>query len=1065
MRGISPSTLVAGVVACLIAIICESSEDGAAATLDFDNGLSLGNRVSANVEVATRHLPREFPEEQMGISDDVLLQMMYMDNIEDEKLQGTYVSLESLQLTKKFETRVMDATAAGPAMGPIKGTGADTNMQSAVWLLEKGKSRTDCVSIRPLNRPGWYLRLQEVQVSERTQTQKKELGESDSVDATASDARLFNTLFKPGNNGAVDALLGKPKQPVLAEAAKQKQAETSSIFTVILSKNDGTLNFLKQATWCIRNPRAPSFNKKVKTAALEAMGKPGFFLMRKEGTLVGIGLGSSSANFKDITWQLADPKWELCPQNCSGHGRCGKVTGTAGKCGCVKGWANLNCGVLAGWPTIKKATAGGDNVPVVKAIQALLAHKGIPQDFDGKWTVKTEAGLKTFLKANAKKYQFKQTDPVNAKVWEALVPAKGKEPKAGWGKDPTGAERNVVKAIQMLLKRRFEYSNNGGGIFDAQTEKDVKNLQKRFHLKKMDGVVDKDTWNKLVAELPSTIMQWPLEKNHQPFPDEQLYYVQNRGEDEYANCRLYGTYAWSKDVPGKKVAEAPLKAKKGAKLSGGSQASGSGSKSGSGAGKGIVSTQWKNKYGTVKADTRSLDFQFTGPYRGGYYECNEMKGFDMGARSMTVEMWFKPSTIAQRATLFSSCDKKMRGFYLGYRGYYVRVGISAQSFLDAPVRFFEDTWHHVAGVFDGRQGSTGKLTLYLDGKQIGTKVTAETFIPWRGKKKRKAPTVGAFSGDVRYRHFWGKVDNVRISRKALNVGELLLKSADIAAMNPPTKFLVDSKAVKPTLKFAYSGKKGPGSWSTLILNNTLCSAGQQQSPINLPSPIPDKTMAGAGKQAMPASHLRYVDMQYHSTPVKSDYDGAVYGMTLGNNAGELILNDEYFIAKRVKFHTPSEHTIGGIPAEMEMQIEHVEKTSGKVAIVTILFQMGRINHTLKPVFDMLAKKKKPQDGYALGSFDLLDIIPYDPGFVVYHGSLTVPPCTEGVRWIVIDKPLTASKAQINLIKNVVGDNARPQQNLNGRPIKRVYGHKGVGFGMASMAEQFLSRLKAMQLED
>merc|ERR1712072_743081 len=148
-----------------------------------------------------------------------------------------------------------------------------------------------------------------------------------------------------------------------------------------------------------------------------------------------------------------------------------------------------------------------------------------------------------------------------------------------------------------------------------------------------------------------------------------------------------------------------------------------------------------------------------------------------------------------------------------------------------------------------------------------------------------------------------------------------------------------------------------------------------------------------------------------------------------------------------------------------MQIDHVEKTTGKRAIVSILFKKGRINHTLKPVFDQLPKTGPPTKDKSLGNFDLLDIIPYDPGFVVYHGSLTTPPCTEDVRWIVVDKPLTASKAQINLIKNVVGDNARPQQNLNGRPIKRVYGHKGVGFGMASMAEQFLSRLKAMQLED
>lgn len=442
----------------------------------------------------------------------------------------------------------------------------------------------------------------------------------------------------------------------------------------------------------------------------------------------------------------------------------------------------------------------------------------------------------------------------------------------------------------------------------------------------------------------------------------------------------------------------------------------------------------------------------------------------MGARVLTVEMWFKPSTISQRAALFSTTDKKMNGFYLGYRGYYMRLSISAQSYLDVPVRFFEETWHHVAGVFDGRGENNGKLTFYLDGKKIGSKTIAETFIPWRAKKKMKAPTIGAWSGDLRYRHFWGKVDNIRISRKALGPADLLMKADEKAIMNPPGGFLVNRKSVQKTLAFGYSGKKGPNSWASLSPNNTLCGSGEQQSPINLPAPVPDKSMSGQGNTALPASHLKYIEMDYHSTPTKQVYNGSVFGLTLGSNAGTLIMNNYRFKATGVRFHTPSEHTIGGMPSEMEMQLDHFDVKTGKRCIVVILFQRGRENLILKKVFKNLhrlsRKKGKmgrytmvvPKNGAPVGTLDLLDVIPYDPGFVVYNGSMTTPPCTEDVLWVVIDKSITASKKQINTIKKVVGDNARPQSPLNGRPVKRI------SVGTAMLSNMLLRRLERRQAE-
>lgn len=301
--------------------------------------------------------------------------------------------------------------------------------------------------------------------------------------------------------------------------------------------------------------------------------------------------------------------------------------------------------------------------------------------------------------------------------------------------------------------------------------------------------------------------------------------------------------------------------------------------------------------------------------------------------------------------------------------------------------------------------------------------------------------MGAFSGDLRLEHFWGQIDNLRISYRALAAKDLLMKAAEAKQMNPPTNFFADKQS--KNLLFAYSGEKSPNSWGQLVKTWGTCSTGEKQSPVNLPSPLPDETTAGAGKPAIPASHLKYIEMAYHTTTATTYFNGTQYGFTLGPKAGLLLLNDEKFRAERVLFHTPSEHTIGGMPAEMEMQMEHVEKTSGKKVMVSILFQKGRINHTLKPVLDKMGKANMVGGKFVaptpskLGSFDLLDIIPFDPGFIIYDGSLTIPPCTEGVRWIIIDKVITASAEQIDIIKRIVGDNARPQKPLDGRIVKRV----------------------------
>jgi len=1046
----------------------------------------LGTFVDGGAGQLIKTTPKSEQSAENIENGDVLLQMTYMDAYDDTKWFDKYVSIEGLRIDKLVDPFSLFETAQGPKMqmakrrsGAMPAAGGDKNdnggkiasNQKAVWRIRKGYSRDDCVAFEPLLNPGWFLRVTKVQVGgERESELLGETADLSAADNLASQ-RMFNTMFSgPTEDERGEAIVDTlsdagihvdesefqaVKQPQLAETntatatvKTRKATAARTVTTIIMSKNDGSLSFLKEATWCIRNARAASVDKSVKVASIESMSKPGFFLMRKAGgKLVGLGLGSNSAVARQISWQLASPKFQLCPKHCNGHGECKNVIGTKGTCKCHEGYSNADCGVLANWPILNETSASKSKmIPVMQAMQALFAYKGVPQDYDGKWNNKFVIGSKTYLTAKG----MDEAHPLNAIVWESLTT--GTDVKSGMGKDKTSMDNVLVKAVQRLLNRAFAYKNPVTGVFDAKTEKDVKDFQSRMHLKKAEGVVDKFTWNKLVADLPPTIVMWPIEKSYQPYPDQQLYYLQDNNEKEYANCQISGMFVWDKDIPGRSAVSPEFNSKN---LKAVPQGGGTGIGHTFGKDKGIADIAWKDKNGKLQDGTRSLRFVFAGVYKGGFADCNEIKGFDNGAHELTVEMFFKPATVSQKAALFSTCDKDMNGFYLGYRGYSLRVGISAESYLDAPVKFFENTWHHVAATFKGDSTGTGKLKLYLDGEKIGEKTIPEKSIPWRTKKKMKPVVFGGFSGDLRYEHFWGQIDNIRVSRVALDSKDLLV-SKNPVGMNPPTTFYADKASIQSKLPFAYKGKKGPGSWTQLSSTYGLCSTGNKQSPIDLPSPVSDGKSSIAAYKSSPASHLKYIEMAYHSVDVISYWRGVQMGFDVspaGKGPGELILNDDHYVAKQVLFHTPSEHTIGGLPVEMEMQIRHEEKTKNSTVIVSILIKRGRPSAVLEPILENLRVMKQPASGIVLGKFDLLDVIPYDPGFVTYTGSLTHPPCTEGIRWVVIDGPMTASMAQIEVIKNFTGDNSRPRQARNGRVVKRI------SIGTESLLRQTESMLR------
>ncbi len=134
------------------------------------------------------------------------------------------------------------------------------------------------------------------------------------------------------------------------------------------------------------------------------------------------------------------------------------------------------------------------------------------------------------------------------------------------------------------------------------------------------------------------------------------------------------------------------------------------------------------------------------------------------------------------------------------------------------------------------------------------------------------------------------------------------------------------------------------------------------------------------------------------------------------------------------FHTPSEEKFDGKPYPLVAHLVH-KSAQGQLAVVAVLFKVGKENAALKPVFDKLPPKEG--DTLALEAINLADLLPADPSYYAFMGSLTTPPCSEDVRWQVLKTPVTLSAAQLAAFRKLYKMNARPVQPLNGRKVLLV----------------------------
>ncbi len=217
---------------------------------------------------------------------------------------------------------------------------------------------------------------------------------------------------------------------------------------------------------------------------------------------------------------------------------------------------------------------------------------------------------------------------------------------------------------------------------------------------------------------------------------------------------------------------------------------------------------------------------------------------------------------------------------------------------------------------------------------------------------------------------------------------------------------------KEAAVWGYGANDGPNSWATLSSDYELCSSGQAQSPINIES---DMTEKGNDK----------LDINYSETNFNIVDTGhsIEFEDQSGNNT--ISYNGDTYTLEQIHFHNQSENTIDGQHYPLEAHFVH-ENSHGQNLVISVMFNVGQVNQVIGNSFTMVGEQTM---------FNPIDLIPTQTTHYSFMGSLTTPPCSEDVQWIVFEQPLALSEQQLADFTTHYASNNREPQPLYERVVE------------------------------
>ena len=218
--------------------------------------------------------------------------------------------------------------------------------------------------------------------------------------------------------------------------------------------------------------------------------------------------------------------------------------------------------------------------------------------------------------------------------------------------------------------------------------------------------------------------------------------------------------------------------------------------------------------------------------------------------------------------------------------------------------------------------------------------------------------------------------------------------------------------------WSYEGDSGPANWSKINVDWAKCGNGSRQSPIDI-------------RDGMKVE-LEQISFDYHPSSFNVVDNG--HTVQVGVSGGNYItVQNRMFELQQFHFHRPSEERINGKAFEMVVHLVHRD-AEGRLAVLALLLERGAPQATIQTVWNNLPLEKFETMQPTI-LLDPAEMLPARRDYYTYMGSLTSPPCSEGVLWLVMKQPVQASPAQMALFSRLYPLNARPVQPGNGRIIK------------------------------
>jgi len=224
--------------------------------------------------------------------------------------------------------------------------------------------------------------------------------------------------------------------------------------------------------------------------------------------------------------------------------------------------------------------------------------------------------------------------------------------------------------------------------------------------------------------------------------------------------------------------------------------------------------------------------------------------------------------------------------------------------------------------------------------------------------------------------------------------------------------------------WSYEGAAGAEHWGSLDPDYAACTAGREQSPIDI---------RNAKKAELPA-----IRFEYKSGPlnylINNGYTIRVNYHDAPDSGNFLIAGGKRYQLTQFHFHRPSEEYIRGKPYDMVVHLMH-QASDGKVAGVAVLLKAGSANATIQHIWEHMPRTQGKEEEVDGVEVDPAGLLPSNAAYYTYMGSLTAPPCSEGVTWIVLKTPVEISPEQIDAFAKLYPHDVRPLQPLNGRVVK------------------------------